>query len=127
MLSQGATPLDWPVVLGKGENIGLVGDCAGCGIELQGQASPRETPLMAVRDGGQIGARPLIKTFQSTGMGTIMTLEACVAGCERIWPAFWGQKKRRREAFGRETYQACCLADHLRQRTPCSPLPSRDG
>ena len=100
MLSQGATPLDWPVVLGNGENIGLVGDCAGCGIELQGQASPRETPLMAVRDGGQIGARPLIKTFQSTGMGTMMTLEAWVAGCDRMWSAFCGQRKRRGKAFG---------------------------
>jgi hypothetical protein len=85
MLSHGATPLAWPVVLGKGEKVGLVGDCAGCGIELHGQASPRETPLMAVRDGGQIGARPFMRTFQRTGMGTMMTLEAWVEGCERMW------------------------------------------
>jgi len=84
MLSHGAIPLDWPVVLGKGEKVGLDGDCAGCGMELHGQASPSEIPLMAVRDGGQIGARPFIRMFQRTGRGTIMTLEAWVDGCERI-------------------------------------------
>lgn len=85
MLSHGAMPLDWPVALGKGENVGLLGDCAGCGIELQGQASPSETPLMAVRDGGQMGLSPFMRTFQSTGMGTMITLEACVDGWERMW------------------------------------------
>lgn len=80
MLSHGATPLDWPVVLGKGEKVGLVGDCAGWGMELQGQASPSETPLIAVRDGGQIGANPFIRMFHSTGSGTIMTLETWTAG-----------------------------------------------
>jgi hypothetical protein len=66
--------------LGKGEKVGLVGDCVGCGIELHGQASPSETPLIAVREGGQIGARPFMRTFHKTGIGTIMTLEAWVAG-----------------------------------------------
>lgn len=84
MLSQGAMPFDWPVVLGKGEKVGLVGDWAGWGIELHGQASPSETPLIAVRDGGQIGAKPSIKTFQSTVRGTMITLDACVDGCERM-------------------------------------------
>src|SRR4051794_27053784 len=84
MLSHGAMPLDWPVVLGKGEKVGLEGDWAGWGMELHGQASPRDTPLMAVRDAGQMGARPLIRTFQRTGMGTMITLEACVDGWERM-------------------------------------------
>jgi hypothetical protein len=84
MLSHGATPFDWPVELGKGEKVGLEGDCAGCGIELQGQASPSETPLMAVRDGGQIGARPFMSTFQRRGIGTMITLEAWVEGWERM-------------------------------------------
>ncbi len=84
MLSHGAMPLDWPVVLGNGEKVGLEGDWAGWGIVLHGQASPRGTPLMAVRDGGQMGARPFMSTFQSTGRGTIMTLDACVEGWERI-------------------------------------------
>ena len=69
-------PLAWPVELGNGEKVGLEGDCEGCGIELQGQASPRETPLMAVREGGQMGARPFMSTFHSTGIGTMITLEA---------------------------------------------------
>lgn len=85
MLSHGAMPLDCPVVLGKGENVGLDGDCAGCGIELQGQASPRGTPLIAVREGGQIEASPFMSTFHSTGRGTMITLEAWVDGCERMW------------------------------------------
>lgn len=83
MLSHGATPC--PELLGKGENVGLLGACDGCGIELHGQASPRGTPLIAVRDAGQIGARPSISTFQSVGMGTISALDACVDGCERRW------------------------------------------
>lgn len=29
MHSHGAIPFDWPVVLGKGEKVGLLGDCAG--------------------------------------------------------------------------------------------------
>ena len=96
MLSHAATPFAWPVVLGNGENVGLLGDCEGCGIELQGQASPRETPLMAVRDGGQMGARPFMRMFQSTGKGTMMTLDACVEGWERMWSVFWGQQSGHR-------------------------------
>jgi hypothetical protein len=84
MLSHGAMPLDCPVVLGKGEKVGLEGDCAGCGMELHGQASPRDTPFMAVRDGGQMGARPFMRTFQRTGRGTMITLDACVDGWERM-------------------------------------------
>lgn len=41
------------------------------GIVLQGHASPSETPLMAVRDAGQIGASPFMRTFHRTGSGTI--------------------------------------------------------
>jgi hypothetical protein len=80
MLSHVATLWDWAVLLGNGEKVGLAGVCDACGIDLHGQASPRDTPLMVVRDAGQIGASPLMRTFQSTGMGTISMLEACVDG-----------------------------------------------
>ena len=53
-------------------------------MELQGQPSPRDAPLIAVREAGQIGPSPFINTFQSTGIGTMMTLEACVEGWERM-------------------------------------------
>jgi hypothetical protein len=67
---------------GKGENVGDVGDARVCGIDEQGQASPRETPLIAVRDAGQMGARPVMRTFQRTGRTTIGIEDACVVGCD---------------------------------------------
>lgn len=59
------------VEFGKGEKVGDEGEVDGCGIEEHGQASPRETPLMAVRLAGQMGARPFISMFQRTGMETM--------------------------------------------------------
>ena len=53
------------------------------GIVERGQASPREVSSRFVRDGGQIGARPSMRTDQRVGRGTIGTEEACVVGCER--------------------------------------------
>lgn len=50
-------------------------------MEWQGQASPRDTPLIAVRDWGQIGARPFMRTFHRVGMMTIGVDDACVEGC----------------------------------------------
>lgn len=76
MDSQAADP---ERALGKGEKLGAE-DAAGCGIVEQGQASPREMPLMAVREGGQIGAKPVIRTSQRVGRSTIGIEEACVEG-----------------------------------------------
>lgn len=79
MASQGAAPApDWE--FGNGEKPGELGGGVCCGIEVQGHASPSEMPSMAVRDGGQIGASPDIKTFHNTGMTTIGVEEACVVG-----------------------------------------------
>lgn len=47
-----------------------------------GQASPMDVPSIVVREGGQIGARPSIKTDQSVGSRTIGTEDACVEGWE---------------------------------------------
>lgn len=58
-----------------------------CGMALQGQASPRETPFMAVREGGQIGPRPFMRMFHRTGSGTMRMDCACVDGCDRRWSA----------------------------------------
>ena len=70
---------------GKGENVGEDGEPAegACGIEEHGQASPSDTPSMAVRLAGQIGARPVIRTFHRTGRITMGIEDACVVGCER--------------------------------------------
>lgn len=68
--------------LGKGEKLGPA-EAVGCGIEEHGQASPREIPLMAVREGGQIGAKPVIKTSQRVGRRTIGIEEACVEGWDK--------------------------------------------
>lgn len=76
MDSQAAEP---ERALGKGEKLGPE-DAAGCGIVEQGQASPREMPLIAVREGGQIGAKPVIRTSQRVGRSTIGIEEACVEG-----------------------------------------------
>lgn len=70
---------------GKGENVGEP-DTVRCwtwGIDEQGQASPREMPLMAVREAGQMGASPAIRTFHNTGRTTTGLDEACVVGWER--------------------------------------------
>jgi len=48
----------------------------------RGQASPREVPSRLVREGGQIGARPSMRTDQRVGSGTMGTEEAWVVGCE---------------------------------------------
>lgn len=52
------------------------------GMEESGQASPRETPSITVREAGQIGARPSIRTCQRVGIGTMRTDEAWVVGWE---------------------------------------------
>lgn len=65
--------------LGNGEKLGPA-DCEGCGMEEHGQASPREIPLMAVREGGQIGANPVISMSQKVGKRTIGIDDACVDG-----------------------------------------------
>ena len=49
-------------------------------MELQCQASPSGWPAMEVRDAGQIGARPFIKTFHNVGRGTMGTEDARVEG-----------------------------------------------
>lgn len=41
-----------------------------------GQASPREVSSSTVRDGGQMGARPSMRTDQRVGRGTIGIEEA---------------------------------------------------
>jgi len=46
------------------------------GIALHGHASPSDTPLTEVRDGGQMLASPVIRTFHNTGSGTISMEEA---------------------------------------------------
>jgi hypothetical protein len=48
----------------------------------RGQASPREVLSKAVREAGQIGARPSIRTDQRVGRGTMGTEEAWVVGWE---------------------------------------------
>ncbi len=53
------------------------------GMEAQGQASPRETPSICVREGGQTLARPLIRTDQRVGTVIMGTEEAWVEGWER--------------------------------------------
>lgn len=40
-----------------------------------------EVPSISVREAGQIGARPSIKTLQRVGRVTIGTEEICVVGC----------------------------------------------
>lgn len=84
MDSQAAADPDRLEVLGNGLKLGpvLEGDvaCAGWGIVEHGQASPSEMPLMAVRDWGQMGANPDMRTFQSVGSGTMGIDEACVDG-----------------------------------------------
>lgn len=65
--------------LGNGEKLGPA-DGVGCGIDEHGQASPREMPLMAVREGGQMGAKPVISMSQNVGTRTIGIDEACVEG-----------------------------------------------
>lgn len=83
------------VVGGKGENLGELllveetrfcfswGGGGSCGMLEQGHASPRETPLMAVRDEGQMGAKPDIKTFHRTGRMTMGLDVAWVVGWSR--------------------------------------------
>lgn len=65
---------------GKGLKLGPPDDALGCGMTEQGHASPREMPLMAVRDGGQMGAKPDMSTFHRVGKGTIGIDDACVDG-----------------------------------------------
>ena len=53
------------------------------GIDLQGQASPKGVPAIEVREDGQMGARPSMRTVHKVGSGTIGTEDARVAGCDR--------------------------------------------
>lgn len=69
--------------LGKGEKIFDVGDAGVCGMDEQGHASPNDTPSMAVREAGQMGASPVINTFHRTGSTTMGMEEACVVGCDK--------------------------------------------
>jgi hypothetical protein len=59
-----------------------VGRRVNCRVE-SGQASPREVASRVVREAGQIGARPSIKTDQRIGRGTMGMEEARVLGWER--------------------------------------------
>jgi len=54
-----------------------------CERMVEGQASPREVLSIVVREGGQIGARPSIRTDQRIGSGTMGIEEAKVRGCDR--------------------------------------------
>ncbi|KAK5633509.1 hypothetical protein RRF57_009223 [Xylaria bambusicola] len=67
---------------GNGEKVGEPETvrCCTWGIDEQGQASPREMPFMAVREFGQIGARPAMRTFHNTGRTTTALEAACVVG-----------------------------------------------
>lgn len=67
---------------GKGESPEVWGFGVGWGSDWQGHASPSVTPLIVVRDEGQMDAMPSIRTFQSTGRGTMGIDEACVEGWE---------------------------------------------
>lgn len=49
----------------------------------RGHASPRDVASKVVREAGQIGPRPSIRTDQRIGRGTIGMEEARVLGCER--------------------------------------------
>lgn len=63
----------------QGREFGL--DVAG--IELRGQASPREVESIVVRVEGQTGARPSTRTLQRVGRGTIGLPRWTVRGCAR--------------------------------------------
>jgi hypothetical protein len=51
------------------------------GMVDKGQASPRGVPSIAVREEGQMGARPSMRTCQRVGRMTIGMEEAWVVGC----------------------------------------------
>jgi hypothetical protein len=50
---------------------------------VRGQASPSDVLSMLVREAGQIGPRPSIKTDQRMGRGTMGMEDARVLGWER--------------------------------------------
>lgn len=52
------------------------------GIVEQGHASPRDTPLIFVREAGQTLPSPFIKQFHKVGVVMIGTEEARVEGWE---------------------------------------------
>ena len=60
-------------------------DCGGreFASTVRGQASPRDVLSMLVREEGQMGARPSIRTDQRVGRGTMGIEEARVLGWER--------------------------------------------
>lgn len=62
-----------------GRELGL--DVAG--MELRGQASPREVESIVVRLEGQMGARPSIRTDQRVGRGIMGLPRWTVRGWER--------------------------------------------
>ena len=72
-----------PDEFGNGEKEGEAGVVACCGMDEQGQASPSETPLIVVRDSGQMAARPFMSTFHRTGRTTMGDDDACVVGWAR--------------------------------------------
>ena len=49
-------------------------------MELHGHASPREVPASVVRDEGQMGARPSMRTSHNVGTGITGTEDARVEG-----------------------------------------------
>lgn len=53
------------------------------GMELRGQASPREVESIMVRVEGQTGARPSIRTDQRVGRGIIGLPRWTVRGWDR--------------------------------------------
>ena len=53
------------------------------GMDLHGHASPRGVPAIEVREEGQMGASPSIRTSHRVGKGTTGTDEARVDGWDR--------------------------------------------
>lgn len=53
------------------------------GMDVQGQASPMDTPSIWVRDEAQTLDNPLLRTVQRVGTVMTGTEAAWVVGCER--------------------------------------------
>lgn len=52
-------------------------------MDRQGHASPSGVPAIEVRDEGQIGASPSMRTVHSVGNGITGTEDARVEGCDK--------------------------------------------
>lgn len=66
----------------KGTIVSQRGVAASAGMVVKRHASPMDVPSTSVRDAGQIGARPSMRTLHKVGRGTIGTDAACVEGWE---------------------------------------------